>query len=149
MEADANFVEFIGLLNARGVKYLVVGGFAVNYHGYPRFTGDIDLWLWLDPTNLERVVQSLRDFGFGGLGIGVEQLNAPYKVIQLGYEPHRIDLMTTVDGVDFEACYARASTVELDTANAPFISMADLIAAKEATGRPKDIADAAELRKLL
>lgn len=126
MEADANSVEFIGSLNARGVKYLVVGGFAVYYHGYPRFTGVHDLWLWLESSNLEKAVASFHDSGFGGLGIGVEDLNAPLKMLQLGYEPHGIDLMTTVDGVDFESRYARATPVELATVDAPSVSVADL-----------------------
>ena len=148
MEVDENYVEFIGLLNARNVRYLVVGGYAVNYHGYPRYTGDIDIWLWPDPSNIRAAVDCVNAFGFAALGIDPADLTGPNKVLQLGYEPVRIDLLTTVDGVDFEACYARATTVELGRADAPFLSLPDLIEAKSATGRPQDLADVAHLRGL-
>ena len=148
MEVDENYVEFIGLLNAREVRYLIVGGYAVNLYGYPRYTGDIDIWLWLDPANVARAIACVNDFGFAALGIEPADLAGPNKVLQLGYEPVRIDLLTTVDGVDFDACYARRITVELGSADAPFLSLDDLLRAKAATGRPQDLADVAQLRKL-
>lgn len=148
MEVDENYVEFIGLLNAEQVRYLVVGGYAVNYHGYPRYTGDIDIWLWLDPDNIERAIACIRRFGFGALGIDASDLTASNKVLQLGYEPVRIDLLTTVDGVDFEACYRNRSLVELGPVDAPFLSLDDLLTAKRATGRPQDLADVAALNRL-
>ena len=147
MEVDENYVEFIGLLNAREVRYLVVGGYAVNFYGYPRYTGDIDLWLWLDPANIARAIDCVNDFGFAALGIRPADLAGPNKVLQLGYEPVRIDLLTSVDGVDFDDCYARRTTVELGPADAPFLALDDLIRAKTATGRPQDLADVAQLRK--
>jgi len=148
MEVDPNFAEFISLLNENSVKYLVVGGYAVNYHGYPRFTGDIDLWLWLDKENLEATIRCIERFGFESIGIGLDDMYKPDVVLQLGYEPYRIDLLTTVDGVEFKSCYERASEVEVNNTTAPFISLDDLLEAKKSTGRAKDIADAIELEKL-
>ena len=147
MEVDRNFVEFFGLLTERRVKFLIVGGYAVNYYGYPRYTGDIDIWLRLDEANVELAVRAVEDFGFAALGLQPEDLNRPYQVLQLGYEPARIDILTTVDGVDFESCYAAATRVEIDEYDVPFISLADLLRAKRATGRAKDLADVEGLEK--
>jgi len=148
MEVDENYVEFIELLNASGVRYLVVGGYAVNYYGYPRYTGDIDIWLWLNPENLEAAIACVNRFGFASLGIKISDILGPNRVIQLGYEPVRIDLLSTVDGVDFDLCYQARTTVELDRVNADFISLPHLLQAKNATGRPQDLADVAGLLKL-
>jgi len=105
MVLNQDFREFIGLLNEKNVKYLVVRGYAVAYHGYPRYTKDIDLWIWLDRENAEKVVESLKGFGFDSLGIQVENFLDPENVIQLGYPPARIDLLTDLSGLDFEDCY--------------------------------------------
>lgn len=87
MILNKDYREFIELLNEKGVKYLVVGGYAVAYHGYPRYTKDIDLWIWLNPANAERTVQALKEFGFDSLGIQPEDFLDPENVIQLGYPP--------------------------------------------------------------
>ncbi len=98
MVLDENFKEFIKLLNKNRVKYLVVGGFAVAYHGYPRYTKDIDFWVWADSENASRLLKTVQDFGFGALGLQQEDLSDPENVIQLGYEPHRIDLIIQLEG---------------------------------------------------
>ena len=76
MILNQDFREFIGLLNEKGVKYLVVGGYAVAYHGYPRYTKDIDLWIWLDRENADKIVDALKEFGFASLDIQVEDFRA-------------------------------------------------------------------------
>jgi hypothetical protein len=82
---NPDFKEFIRLLNEHNVRYLVVGGYAVALHGYPRYTKDIDIWIWLDPENAERIIAALADFGFGSLAIQAEDFTTPDQVIQLGY----------------------------------------------------------------
>ena len=148
MEVDPNFVEFLGLLIDRKVKFLVVGGYAVNYYGYPRYTGDIDIWLWTDPHNAVKVVEAIKEFGLDVLGVRTDDLTRPYQVIQMGYEPARIDLLTSVDGVDFSQCYGSATLVEVEQLDVPFISLEDLLTAKRATGRAKELADVEGLEKV-
>ena len=103
---NKDFSEFIELLNKNDVKYLVVGGYALAFHGYPRYTKDIDFWVWIDKRNAERIVQTLQDFGFSSLDIKDEDFLSPGYVVQLGQPPSRIDLLTSVTGLDFEECYA-------------------------------------------
>ncbi len=148
MEIHQDFREFIELLNERGVKYLVVGGYAVNYHGYPRFTKDIDFWLWIDEGNLTKLVQAVDQFGFGNLGISEKDFLSAENIVQLGYAPHRIDLQVDIDGVDFESCYAQRIVADLDDLKIDFISLKDLIQNKESSGRLQDLADAEQLRRI-
>ena len=96
---NKDFSEFVSLLNAHGVEYLVVGGYALAAHGHPRFTGDLDIWLQQSKANASRVLDALRAFGFGSLDISVSGLLKPDGVVQLGYPPGRIDLLTSIDGV--------------------------------------------------
>lgn len=97
-----DFSEFFALLNAHGAKYPVVGGYAMAVHGRPRQTGDLDIRLKRDHDNAPRVMVALRDFGFGDLDLSVDDFEAPDQVIQLGYPPPRIDLLTGIDSVDFD-----------------------------------------------
>src|SRR5690606_14700535 len=113
MELDKDFKEFIELLNEHKVKYLIIGGYAVNFHGYPRYTKDIDLWLWMSEPNIEKLIKAIKDFGFGSQNLEIEDFMTPENVIQLGYEPYRIDLLMDVDGVSFEDCYERRTEAEL------------------------------------
>ncbi len=96
MPLNKDLREFVELLNSNRVEYLVVGAFAVAWYGYPRFTADLDLLIRPDPENSERMIESLRQFGFGALGIEREDLTAPGQVIQLGVKPNRIDILTSV-----------------------------------------------------
>jgi hypothetical protein len=102
MVLDKDFKEFIELLNVHKVEYLVIGGYAVNHHGYPRYTKDIDFWIWLARENIDRLLQAIQAFGFGSLGLRADDLLNPDNVIQLGYEPYRIDLLTDVTGRGFQ-----------------------------------------------
>jgi hypothetical protein len=141
MELDPNFREFIGLLRAREVRFLVVGGYAVALHGHPRFTGDLHIWLPVDADTAGAVLAALEDFGFGGVGLTVEDFLAEDRVVQLGRPPLRIDLMTSLDGVGFEEAHERRETVDLDGLSVPFIALEDLRRNKQATGRAQDLAD--------
>ncbi len=141
MELDPEFSEFIASCAARDVRLLIVRGYALAAHGHPRFTKDLDVWVWVDPINLERLVAALDDFGFGSLGLSADDFGVPGTVIQLGYPPKRIDLLTSVDGVEFEAAWHRRSDVAVGELRVPIIGAADLIANKRAVGRPQDLAD--------
>ncbi len=148
MELDKNFREFIALLNEHKVKYLIIGGYAVNFHGYPRYTKDIDLWLWMTSPNIKNLIQAIKDFGFGSLSLGIEDFMTPENIIQLGYEPYRIDLLMDVEGVVFDECFERRVEVDLDGVNTKFLSLQDLIAIKKKAGRLQDLADAEQLERL-
>ncbi|MBL7795597.1 MAG: nucleotidyltransferase [Saprospiraceae bacterium] len=149
MEITKDFREFIKSLNERGVRYLVIGGYAVNFHGYPRYTKDIDFWLDPDPENAERLLLALADFGFGGLGLTVSDFTNPANIVQLGHEPYRIDLLNEVEGLDFDECFQIKEIHELDGEAVNFINLPNLIEAKKNAGRLKDLADAEELEKIL
>ncbi|MCB2022044.1 MAG: nucleotidyltransferase [Rhizobacter sp.] len=137
---NRDFKEFAELLDARGVDYLVVGGYALAAHGHPRYTGDIDFWVRPEPDNLTRLLAALQDFGFGSLGLGVGDFAAD-TVVQLGQPPRRIDLLTAIDGVSFDACFARREIVDMDGVPLSIIGLEDFKANKRASGRLKDLAD--------
>lgn len=141
MNLDQDFKEFIELLNRNQVKYLVIGGYAVSFHGHPRYTKDIDFWIEIDDANADRMLQSLDEFGFGDVGISKSDLLTPERILQLGYPPHRIDIITTPPGVSFSQCYDRRSVGSVDGVEILFINREDLIANKVAAGRPQDLAD--------
>jgi len=141
MKLDKDFREFVELLVANGVRFLVVGGYALAVHGYPRATVDIDAWVWSDPENARRILACLDQFGFGGLDLSIEDFTTPDRVVQLGYPPFRIDIITSVSGVEFDAAWPNRVSVDLDGVRVPFIGRDDLITNKRATGRAKDLAD--------
>ena len=141
MVLDPDFKEFCQLLNANKVRYLVIGGYAVAFHGYPRYTKDIDIWLWIDQENASRVVQTLKDFGFESLGLQEEDFLEADTVIRLGYPPNQIDLIMGALGVDFEICYQSRIETEIDDLSIPFIDLESLKKNKRATGRLQDLAD--------
>ena len=141
---NRDFREFIALLNSSGVKFLIVGGHAVAFHGHPRFTGDLDVWIATHPGNAARVQRALKDFGFGNL-FKAEDFSRPGYAIQLGRPPYRIDLLTSIDGVQFAAAYKRRKTVKAGGLKLPFIGLDDLLANKRAAARPQDSADVSKL----
>ena len=144
---DQDFKEFIELLNAHKVRYMVVGGYAVAYHGYLRFTGDIDVWVEVSPANAALLVKVMRDFGFGSMYREADFL-APGGIIQLGVAPVRIDILNEIDGVTFADCYAACEPSTWDEVVVNFISLADLRKNKASTGRRKDAADLRNLNKV-
>mgnify|MGYP001313642924 CR=1 FL=1 len=145
MVINQDFREFIALLNAKGVKYLVIGGYAVAFHGYPRYTKDIDFWIWLNEQNAARMIEVLADFGFASLGIHKEDFLNKNMVIQLGYPPNRIDLLTDLEGVDFEVCYERRQQIDIEGLMVNFIDAENLIITKRISGRMQDLVDAEKL----
>lgn len=137
---NPDFTEFVALLNAKGVEYLVVGGYALAAHGHPRYTGDIDFWVSAHPENLARLLDALQDFGFGSLGLKATDFSDD-TVVQLGQPPRRIDLLTHIDGVEFAACWERRETVRFEGSALVFIGLEDFKTNKRAVGRLKDLAD--------
>ncbi len=136
-----DFREFIELLNANEVRYLVVGGYAVAVHGYPRYTKDLDIWIERSAENTARLLEALDQFGFGEMGISPEDIMAPRQVIQLGYPPNRIDLVTDLTGLTFKECYPARATIVVEGLAIDFIDLDNLKRNKAATGRAQDLAD--------
>jgi hypothetical protein len=145
MKLSKDLREFIALLNSTGVNYLIVGGHAVAFHGYPRFTGDIDFFVERSLENAERIERVLGQFGFAGLGLTAQDFVQPEIVVQLGRPPNRIDLLTSIDGVRFEDAWPRRTAGDLDGLSVFFIGKLDLLANKRASGRPQDAADLSHL----
>jgi hypothetical protein len=136
-----DFKEFLRLLGARGVEYLLVGGYAVGHHGYPRYTADIDVWVPIDMGNAERLTTVLRDFGFDMPEVNPELFLRERMIIRMGVPPMRIEIINHIDGVEFPACYARRVVVEIDEVPVNIIALDDLKVNKRASGRLKDLAD--------
>jgi hypothetical protein len=147
MPLSKDLRDFVASLNSNAVEYLVVGAFAVAYHGYPRYTADVDILIGANEPNVQRFLKALAEFGFGGLGIGAEDLLSPGKVIQLGVSPNRIDILSSISGVSFDDAWASRRTGNLEGLMVQFIGRDELIRNKESTGRAKDLGDAEELRK--
>jgi hypothetical protein len=143
---NSDFKEFAGLFHSAQVEYLIVGGYALAAFGHPRYTGDLDFWIGTSPKNAERVLAALKQFGFASMGITLDDLTASNRVIQMGFPPRRIDLLTSIDGVEFDACYPRRLIVPIDGVNLNFISIEDFKTNKRSTGRLKDLADLEALR---
>jgi predicted nucleotidyltransferase len=143
---NPDYKELLRLFNEKNVEYLVVGGYAMAAHGHPRYTGDIDLWILAGPENAALIIEALGDFGFGSLGLREEDFQKPQQVIQLGFPPSRVDLMTDIDGLVFSECWPRRVEIEVDGIAIHTISLPDLIRNKEATGRLQDLADLERLR---
>lgn len=143
---NQDFKEFIESLNDNGVRYLVIGGYAVAYHGYPRYTKDIDIWIESAADNAANMVKALEQFGFASLGLQAADFLVPDQVIQLGYPPNRIDLLTTASGVEFGACFASRVEVVVDEVRVNFIDLDSLKKNKQAAGRLQDLADLENLK---
>jgi hypothetical protein len=120
---------------------LIVGGYAVSFHGHPRYTKDLDIWIRIDRHNAEKVVQALDQFGFASSKLAPADFLEPDTVIQLGYPPNRIDLLMGLTGVDFDSCHRNRIEEEIDGVILPFIDLENLRRNKKATGRLQDLAD--------
>jgi hypothetical protein len=141
MEIDKDFKEFIQLANLNKVEYLVVGGYAVTAYGYNRYTDDIDFWIRSNKENAERIINTLIQFGFGALDISEEDLLKKDYVIQLGFPPNRIDILTGVSGLSFDECWTEKKEFIFDGEKVNFISLHHLKINKQSTGRDKDKLD--------
>jgi hypothetical protein len=138
---NPDFKEFLQSLNDSEARYLVVGGYAVAFHGYPRYTKDLDVWIERSPDNADLIIQALHRFGFGDLDLKPGDLIEADRVIQLGYPPVRIDLITSLEGVVFDECHASRVETDVEGVVVPFIDLESLKKNKQATGRHQDLAD--------
>ena len=140
-----DFEELLASLSSREVKALVVGGYAVAYHAKPRHTKDIDIWVEPEPENVQRLLNALNDFGFGSLDLKEEDFTEPGRIVQLGFPPNRIDLLTSIKGLNFEDAWQSRVEDSYGEAKVCYLGRDDLIRNKKAVGRPQDQADVAVL----
>ena len=137
----SDFKEFLKLLSDHEVEYLLVGGYAVAYHGYPRATADMDIWVAINPHNAQRLVDAIRAFGFEMPELSPDVFLKKDQVIRMGVPPIRIEIVTTASGVDFEECYAARLVDELDGVAVSVINLEHLKINKKAAGRHRDLDD--------
>ena len=136
-----DFKEFLQLLNAHQVEYLLIGGYAVGYHGYPRATADMDIWIALHPINAERVVAALKVFGFDLPGLSADLFLKEDQIVRMGVPPVKLKIVTTISGVKFDECYPERIVDTLDGIEVNLISLKHLKINKLASGRYKDLND--------
>lgn len=136
-----DFQEFLKLLNAQHVEYLVIGGYAVAYHGYPRATADLDIWIAMHPRNAAKLVKILNEFGFATPDLTEELFQTENRVIRMGVPPVRLQITTTISGVKFQECYAERVVDELDGVPVNLINLKHLKLNKKASGRFQDLDD--------
>ena len=141
IELHPDFKEFLRLLNSHKVKYLLVGGYAVGYYGYPRATGDLDIWIEISESNSKKVSLVFRDFDLPDEMVPEDLFLKMNKVIRIGVPPVRLEMITSASGVDFNECYSHRKVVEIDGIPTNFISLEDLKKNKYAAGRHKDLED--------
>jgi hypothetical protein len=144
-----DFEDFVKLLNQYGVEYMVVGGYALAFHGKPRHTGDLDIWIDISETNATRILQVLKDFGLTSLSFKKEDFLKPGYVTQIGYPPLRIDILNSIDGVEFKKASKNGLRLEVGhdfVIN--YIGLRDFVKNKQATGRSQDLTDIQEIKKL-
>jgi len=136
-----DFKEFMKSLNSNGVEYLLIGGYAVSIYGYVRATNDLDIWVNVSPENAVRINRALGEFGFRAAGLTADLFLARDNVVRIGVPPIRIEILTSISGVEFEACYAEKKLIQIEDLVVPVISLARLRENKAASGRAKDLAD--------
>ena len=141
MRLNEDWRQFIELLNSHDVEYLIVGGFAVSFHAEPRFTGDLDVLVRPSPDNAAKLLEAIRAFGLGALGVTTQDLQQEEQIIQFGYRPRRIDIVTSITAVPFEEAWASRVPSKLDGIPVHFIGREALIRNKRAVGRERDRAD--------
>ncbi|MGM0609292.1 MAG: hypothetical protein ACQESP_12860 [Candidatus Muiribacteriota bacterium] len=141
MEVQNDFKELLELFNEHEVQYLIVGGYALAYYGAPRYTGDIDVFVKPELSNASSVLKALEDFGFGSAGLKSDDFIKTDNIIQLGYPPVRIDIITSISGVLFDDAYKSREKGYYADVPVFYISRHDYIKNKKASGRKKDLAD--------
>ncbi|MEO5649387.1 MAG: nucleotidyltransferase [Ginsengibacter sp.] len=146
LKLETDFIDFVELCNKHEVEYLVIGGYAVSIHGYPRSTKDLDICIKLSEENAVKMVEVIIDFGFGSLNLKKEDFLKRDFITQLGHEPVRIDILNDLDGVPFEQAWKNKKVIALQGAAINFIGYADLLKVKAKAGRPQDIADIDKLK---
>ncbi len=144
---NKDYKEMLLCLKQEGVKFLLVGAYALGAHGYPRSTGDIDIWIEPSQENSTKLIRALKKFGAPAANLSEKDFQKKDVIFQIGVAPCRIDIITGIDGVDFAHAYANRETVSLDGEEIFVLSLKDLIVNKESTGREKDRLDVKELKK--
>jgi predicted nucleotidyltransferase len=143
-----HYKDILRALSDRKVKFLLVGAYAIAVHGYPRSTVDIDLWIMPDPENAHQVLLALDDFGAPSGDLTIEDLQKDGLIFQIGVAPCRIDILTSIDGLNFEDAFANSNIIDIEGISVNVLSVPDLIKNKRSTGRTKDLADAESLEEL-
>ena len=141
MEIQQDFKELLELLNAHEVEFVIVGAYALAFHGVPRFTGDIDILVKPDPGNAGKILNALKEFGFGSMDLNESDFQEPEKVIQLGVAPVRVDLITSLTGVSWEDAFSGKVKDNYGGIKIYYLGREELISNKKALGRKKDLAD--------
>lgn len=148
MTLDQDFEDFVSLLNKHDVAYMVVGGYALAFHGKPRHTGDLDIWIETSESNAEKMCAVLVDFGMASLSLSKSDFLEEGTITQIGYPPLRIDILNEIDGVNFREAYANKLIIDVEGMPVNYIGLDDLIKNKKASGRHQDISDIKSLNKL-
>jgi len=141
MVLPPDFKEFLKLLNDKNIQYLLIGGYAVGYHGYPRATNDMDIWIAINPQTAKKMVMVLKEFGFNTPQLSEELFLKEKSVVRMGIAPIRIEILTTISGVDFEECFKQRIVDEIDGVEINIIGLKHLKINKKASGRHKDLDD--------
>lgn len=145
---NRHFQDFIELLENLGVRYLVVGGYAVGLHGFPRYTGDLDIFVAISDENADKILEAFSKFGFGDLELRRDDFLEQEVVVEIGREPVKIQILTGIDGVTFDECYQGGTYFESGGIRVPFIGLDELLKNKAASPRAKDKIDLDELRRI-
>ncbi len=148
MRLQKDFEEFIRLLNKNGIKYLIVGGYAFAYHAYPRFTQDIDIFIQITKINIKKIIDVFKQFGFEEINISEEDIAKKDKIVQLGYPPNRIDIITSISGVSFNNAWKNKVKAKFGKEEIFIISLDDYIKNKKASNRKKDNFDIDEINRI-
>lgn len=146
IEFPRDFKEFLKLLNSKQIEYLIIGGYAVGFYGYPRATGDLDIWVPVNEKNALKMAEALRQFGFDFPDVNKDIFLKEKKVIRMGVPPMRLEILTSIDGVQFKECFQNRVIADFVDFTANFISKDDLLTNKRASGRPQDIVDCDKLK---
>ncbi len=141
IEFPRDFKEILQLLKSNEIEYLVIGGYAVGYHGYPRATGDMDIWIAINEKNALKMVEALKEFGFDLPEVKKELFLKEEKVIRMGVPPMRLEILTSIDGVRFDTCFKNRVIADFGDFKVNFISKGDLLINKRSSGRPQDLVD--------
>lgn len=144
---EKDYEELLQLFNKNGVRYFIIGAYAVAFYAIPRYTKDIDILIDINPKNVENILKALREFGFGNIGLASEDFTEERQIIQLGYEPVRIDILTSLKGLDFEKAWKNRKMGLYGKEKVYFIGLEDLIKIKEKARRKQDVADIETLKK--
>ena len=145
IQLPQDFKEFLQLLNSNKIEYLIIGGYAVAFHGYPRATGDMDIWIAISEDNAHKTVEALKEFGFDSPELKYKVFLEKRRNIRMGNPPLRIEILTSIDGVEFSECYQNRNRTIIDNIEVNFISLQDLLKNKKASGRLQDLADVDKL----